>query len=94
MKCPECKKDVIVYPRHEYTTLMTSNVFIDEQNRYHIHDPNQRTVSYECTNGHKWSESYYDKCLICGWSNNSPIKYQLTFWDKVGKFFSWLTSTI
>lgn len=34
----------------------------DEEGKYHSHDPNWRTASYSCSNGHSWKESTRSPC--------------------------------
>ena len=69
MICPECKRQGLksrVYVGTSSVTLMYSAPFYDEEGKYHDHDPNTRTTSYSCSNGHKWVESSCGSCW-CGW---------------------------
>ncbi len=58
--CEECKKNEVkysVYYRGSSTTLMGWSPYWDEDGKYHNNNPNKITSSYECSNGHSWSET-------------------------------------
>lgn len=57
--------------------------------RRHTHDPNDCTVTYTCSLGHKWSRRVCHPCW-CGWSkyqseNVASIRVFLEFWCWVGE---------
>lgn len=66
MKCIVCKK---LGEKSEFwptgfgaTTLIAYRPFYDEDGKFHSHDPNKTGSYYNCSNGHKYSKSFYDKC--------------------------------
>lgn len=69
MKCPTCVaegKTSRVYPLGGFVTCMASYPYYDEAGNYHHHDPNTHTGSYQCSEGHKWSDSSKSPCPTCG----------------------------
>jgi len=47
-------------------TLAYCPPFYDEYGNYHDHDSNIRTQTYQCSNGHTWTEKTTGSCW-CGW---------------------------
>ena len=47
-------------------TRLPVQSFYDPEGKYHVHDGNTTTTSYNCTNGHNWWESTRGSCW-CGW---------------------------
>lgn len=73
MICPECQESGLkskVVVGASMTTLMYFPPFYDESGRFHCHDANVTTTSYECSNGHKWSASSRASCW-CGWPDSA-----------------------
>lgn len=69
MICPQCKEQGLksmVYPGPSRTTLLYCQPFYDEKGKYHDHDMNTTTTSYQCSNGHSWEEKNKKSCW-CGW---------------------------
>lgn len=69
MICEECKKNKqrsLSYPGGSTSTLLGFQPYFDEDGKYHNHDPNKITTYYNCSNGHKWVNSYVQSCW-CGW---------------------------
>lgn len=63
--------------------------FRDEHDRHHIHDPNDCTIRYTCSQGHKWSRRVSRPCW-CGWSkylseNTASVRVFLDFWCWMGE---------
>lgn len=59
MKCPECikeEKKSCVYEQGATTTLMNVVSYYDEDGKHIYNNPNKTTISYSCSNGHKWHE--------------------------------------
>lgn len=72
MKCSECVEAGTpskVYVGASTTTCMSGESFYDEDGKYHKHNPNRMTTGYRCSNGHRWSENQWARCLQtdCGW---------------------------
>lgn len=46
--------------------------YYDEEGVYHSHDGNRASASYQCSNGHRWSQSSYGFCPApgCDWNND------------------------
>lgn len=64
-RCPECVKEgrrSRVWVGNSRATAAYSPPFYDEEGRYHHHDPNSYTTEYECSNGHRWTETIRHKC--------------------------------
>ena len=60
MKCPECQKEdkkskVFIGPSS--TTLIAAFPYYDEDGKYQCNNPNKTTTSYNCSNGHVWTET-------------------------------------
>ena len=69
MICATCKaegKTSRVFARGGSTTAAYYQPFYDEDGKYHHHDGNVRTASFECSNGHRWTEQSMGSCW-CGW---------------------------
>lgn len=72
MICPECKKEdkkSIVQEHGGISTLMYYQPFYDEDGKRHNHDGNRFTMSYSCSNGHKWLDTLKKTCSNCEWTN-------------------------
>ena len=66
--CPQCQQEgrqSQVYPEGTTVTDMCVDEFYDETGRHHWHNPNGRSTSYHCRNGHEWGETRYSTCW-CG----------------------------
>lgn len=79
MKCPTCVASgerSTVTPGYSVVTAMFANSFYDEDGQYHRHDPNSRTTSFGCSNGHEWADSTFPKCRIggCSWNEREAVK--------------------
>lgn len=73
MRCPVCPEgESRVYVESTFTTAMGYQCFFDEFGLYHLHDPNKRTSSYYCGNGHRWTASYSSPCPTerCGYQKH------------------------
>lgn len=73
MICPECAINDTKSTVHGggcTSTCMGYDTFYDEDGRYHRHDPNTVSTSYQCSQGHKWTEARKSKCHIdgCTWN--------------------------
>lgn len=69
MKCPECEASgqrSTVTPGVMSITAMMYHEFYDEDGMYHRHDPNTRSESFTCSNGHSWVRQSKGSCR-CGW---------------------------
>jgi len=69
MICPTCKekrRKSCVQAGIVETTLGYYPLFYDEYGRLHVHDRNRSTTSYQCGNGHEWTEAKTGSCW-CGW---------------------------
>lgn len=69
MICPDCKlaglKSTVTKGRAS-RTLAYCPWYFDEEGRRHNHDGNKMTISYECSNGHRFAETTSGACW-CGW---------------------------
>jgi hypothetical protein len=73
MKCARCHRDKLtseVSSQNDAKPWTKEMAFRDEHQRHHIHDPNDCTIQYTCSLGHKWTRRVSCPCF-CGWS-----KYQ------------------
>ena len=69
MICKTCQEKgelSSVYVGAGMRTLLAVQSFYDPEGKYHVHDGNTTTTSYNCTNGHNWWESNKGSCW-CGW---------------------------
>lgn len=69
MRCEQCKIDGLrskMRTAGSTTTLMGGTQFYDEENQYHVHDPNITTTRWKCDWGHITLEKSTPKCPICG----------------------------
>lgn len=72
MKCPVCQEKKLtsyVYPGAMVSTLLGFTPFYDEKGDYHIHNPNRTTVTYTCSNGHKWKVQQKSECPSCSYGD-------------------------
>ena len=79
MICATCKatnQTSRVFTRGGSTTAAHYQPFYDEDGNYHHHDGNVRTASYECSNGHRWTEQSTGSCW-CGWPNKKD------YWERL-----------
>lgn len=68
MKCPECIKEnkkSNVHIGYGTRTLMCVDRYYDENGLYHIHDLNDHSQNYYCSNGHNWFENTIRECPSC-----------------------------
>lgn len=67
MECPECKK--IGQISRVYPGIGRENTiyapFYDKEGKCHVH-PNEITVIYYCSKGHRWTQNEQKTCW-CGW---------------------------
>ena len=57
MICPQCEtagERSRVYPGGTEVTLLTASQYWDEDGVFVEDDPNTRTQSFSCSNGHNW----------------------------------------
>ena len=69
MICEACKsegKTSRVFAGMSYTTAAYYPPFYDEEGRYHSHDGNTTSTTYECSNGHRFYIAGQPSCW-CGW---------------------------
>jgi len=74
MKCPICvekKLKSCVYVGISTSTLMYCAPYYDEDGKYHSHDSNVNATEYNCSQGHKWSESHIGICPSCDFGKDS-----------------------
>lgn len=68
-KCPVCveqdTKSKLYVSLGGIVTDMLGIDYYDEDGNYHSHDPNWRTVEWDCSNGHSGSFSTRGGCGIC-----------------------------
>lgn len=70
MRCPECEAEgtySVVYDGPRWVTAMCVERYWDEDGRYHLHNPNTVAVSYECSQGHRWTAKDPAGVCWCGW---------------------------
>jgi len=68
MICAECQAQGLkskVTPGTGWETLLGWRPFYDEEGRFHSHNPNVTTRSYECSNGHEWTVKEKKPCPTC-----------------------------
>lgn len=68
MKCIKCVEQGLkskLYNLGSSITLMGWSPYFDEEGIYHNHNPNTRTTTYECSNGHYFNVAGHDKCPNC-----------------------------
>lgn len=73
MRCSECEEKGRTHTVRDLgssSTLLGSQRFYDEQDKFHIHDLNTITTVYRCSNGHVFKIEEKKKCPTCGddWS--------------------------
>lgn len=76
MKCKQCNEEGLtsrVEVGPGFRTAMCAVPYYDEQGRYHYHDPNTSTYTYQCSNGHEWSESSTSHCWCEAEQKGLPI---------------------
>lgn len=69
MKCPICQKEgkkSCVYEGITTSTCIYCQPYYDEEGKYHVHDLNNHTTSYNCSNGHSWTKRRRGWCPTCG----------------------------
>jgi hypothetical protein len=70
MRCPVCEPEKVKHTVQQgfsrSTLLGGSAPYYDEDDKVHNHDPNTSSVTYECSNGHKWTVKAGHSCW-CGW---------------------------
>lgn len=72
MICPECKYNELVLLQGG-STLMNFPYFEDENKKWHHHDENIGSRTYQCMScKHKFTIPFYNICW-CGWTNQYPI---------------------
>ena len=80
-KCPECIKEGKTskfYPSQGcLSTLMGYQSYYDEQGEYHKHDPNTKSTSWRCSNGHSGVTNKRDSCW-CGWGKDREMVESIT----------------
>lgn len=65
MICEQCKQDgktSRVSRGLTYVTAMGYDQYYDENGKEHFHDPNKRTTSFACSNGHQFEITRIPKC--------------------------------
>lgn len=70
MKCARCHRDRItssVSAQDDAKPWTKDAVFEDARKRRHVHYPDEFTVTYTCSQGHKWTRRESHPCW-CGWS--------------------------
>lgn len=71
--CTDCgsnNQESRVYPQGTLTTAMAVDEHFDELGNHHMHDPNYKTTTYECTEGHTWTESFKVECPACDYNHD------------------------
>lgn len=72
MECPRCKSSTV---RHLGTLETCMNVDVHWKDGIkHIHNPNQRTARYACSNGHLFEYVGYKKCPACDYNAEKKIE--------------------
>jgi hypothetical protein len=92
MKCPRCHRDGLastVSTKGDAKPWSREMAFQDQHKRLHIHDPNDCTISYTCSQGHQWSRKVSHPCW-CGWSkyvseNIASVRVFSEIWCWVGE---------
>lgn len=71
MKCPECERLGLrsrVYDSGSVWWMAEDHIrhnwnpYWDEDDVYHVHNPNIKNKSYECSNSHKFNTKFSDPC--------------------------------
>lgn len=79
MKCHKCKdqgKKSTISIGIGTSTSAYYTPHYDEDGKHHFHDSNECIQSYNCSNGHIWTETSYGSCW-CGWTGGkTKITYQ------------------
>lgn len=92
MKCIRCHKDKLessVSMKSDDQPWTKEALSEDKIGRRHIHVKTESTVSFECTQGHKWARRMARPCW-CGWShyveeNIASIRIFMEIWCWVGE---------
>jgi len=74
MKCPVCIEKGLkstVSIGISMSTCMGFSQYYDEEGNLHVHDPNRMTTSYNCSKGHRWSNSRIGSCSNCDYGSGS-----------------------
>ena len=76
MICEKCKASgqrSTVTGGMSSSTLMYCSPWYDEDGKYHSHDMNWRTTSYQCSNGHRWSVHEQGSCPAGDWVGGREV---------------------
>lgn len=86
--CPFCKeegKKSRLICHGGSTTLMSGPLpYYDEDENYHVHDPNRVTRTYSCSNGHYFSYVFYKRCPHCDYNSEYEEKIEKLALCKTG----------
>lgn len=69
MKCKICEqegRESYLFDRGMTSTLLTASQFYTSEGVQHFHDPNKYVTTYECSQGHQYKRTHYQKCP-CGY---------------------------
>jgi NAD-dependent SIR2 family protein deacetylase len=86
--CKEQKLRSTVTGGGGYSTSMGFQTYNDEDGNYHSHNPNTRSASYSCSNGHMFTISGQDKCPSCDYGAGTRKINAFDKTTKVGKGYS------
>jgi hypothetical protein len=68
--CPICQTTEVDF-RSEASWMIPWEPYKDENGKIHAHNPNKHFMDYKCKNGHVFEETYFKKCLECGWQETN-----------------------
>lgn len=70
--CADCREAGHPHSVHQVrssgVTSRPASPFYDAAMQQHVHDWNQNTYWYECSNGHAWANRVLRRCEACGWT--------------------------
>lgn len=76
MKCQKCieeNKTSRIFIGGSMSTLLHSSNYFDEEGVMHNHNPNKITSTYQCSNGHRWTEDGYENCKNCDYGHAEKV---------------------
>ncbi len=70
MRCPTCEKNGVrskVFMEPGSMTAAYYPPYYDEDGKLHQHDANTGTQTFNCSQGHRWTNRVGPKPCWCGW---------------------------
>jgi hypothetical protein len=78
MLCPVCveegKKSILYGGDSGMSTCMAFSSYHDEDGKYHHHNPNSMSYTYNCSNGHEFVKWGSSKCGSCNFGSDEGMR--------------------